>query len=720
MRTISSRLAVSIDALVAVGAQTTHSRSSANCDVVDRPPLLCVSGSGDQTYSTNSYWGTVDLGGNDAYENSTGVGACVGDIQDNEADPCVGVSVDLGGGDVYSPGSKMRACEIAGLGPQKGICAQGAGLLGIGMLVDAAGNDRYEAMVQHKDEDCLGGQFQICGVIDAQATARFGVGVLADLAGNDSYSVRVPLPPADAASDQSTSLFAQGVSTFGTALLWDDAGNDKYEVTGSATGYKKDSSSIVGWSTYSAQAATIAGEAIVLDSGGSDAFSLLTQPGPGAGDRTGHDQYGEGAASGLSNISGGQGVGLPGFNIPSYGALITGEGSTTYTIDMGSRLASRLEGQGSGQGGILDDAGGDDAYLLFAHAEAEIRRDCGCSEPTILKIAPLASAQGQGSSGGTLNERSGNDKYEVRATAEATGTTASANEVRVEGGTTSASGQGIGTGVLTDRAGNDTYLATASNAATALAPELGGSASATVDSVMVLAQGTTGLLRDLGGRDSYRIEGRPQATATPSFPGSENEGYYRVQGQGLHYALFYDLDSQGGFFDSDAGEPDDFAIESDSLFEMCGGIYGQDPGWVSGQYRITPAGGEECNPTASGALVTSGDEPRAASTLTISSVAPYNDDLTRVDVELKDASGAPLAGERVRVSPEGLFGEPYYVIGPLRRWFYLENSVEITTDQDGKAAAFLPTNVCVDSCENLRWFATYYGNATHDAAADRS
>lgn len=127
----------------------------------------------------------VDLGGNDLYR-GTAAGA-------RFPEQPVSVVLDLGGDDRYRDGA-----EDAGSG------AQGAGLGGIGVLVDRGGNDLYEA-----------GD-------GAQGFGLLGYGLLWDGAGDDRYR---------AAGG------AQGSAVFGGGLLVDERGTDDYRVLGEGQGY---------------------------------------------------------------------------------------------------------------------------------------------------------------------------------------------------------------------------------------------------------------------------------------------------------------------------------------------------------------------------------------------------------------------------------------------------------------------------------------------------
>ena len=116
----------------------------------------------------------IDVGGDDKYANA-GANA-------DRRHP-VSIAIDLAGGDNY---------QAAG----DAVGSFGAGVLGVGILWDADGNDRYD------------------GQRRSQGAGEFGVGVLIDSAGNDSYI-----------AVQS----AQASATAGYGLLIDRAGDDRYE-----------------------------------------------------------------------------------------------------------------------------------------------------------------------------------------------------------------------------------------------------------------------------------------------------------------------------------------------------------------------------------------------------------------------------------------------------------------------------------------------------------
>ena len=115
----------------------------------------------------------IDVGGNDTYANA---GAAVGSSHP------VSIAIDLAGDDVY------QASPDA-------LGSFGAGILGVGLLWDDAGNDRYAG--DHR----------------SQGTGRWGVGVLVDVTGDDEYAAVHG---------------SQGSAVAGYGVLIDRAGNDTY------------------------------------------------------------------------------------------------------------------------------------------------------------------------------------------------------------------------------------------------------------------------------------------------------------------------------------------------------------------------------------------------------------------------------------------------------------------------------------------------------------
>jgi hypothetical protein len=100
------------------------------------------------------------------------------------------IFIDLGGDDKYSSSGDYPS--------------QGAGVMGIGLLYDAAGDDIYS------------------GKILSQGAGQFGVGVLFDKSGADVYTAE---------------LSAQGAAYFGIGLCFDAEGGDSYYLYGDGQGF---------------------------------------------------------------------------------------------------------------------------------------------------------------------------------------------------------------------------------------------------------------------------------------------------------------------------------------------------------------------------------------------------------------------------------------------------------------------------------------------------
>lgn len=147
----------------------------------------------------------IDPAGNDHYAGRTAA-------SQGFARP-VSLCIDFAGNDRYdagyAPGS--LACGFLGLGLlmdlagndfyRTGGAGLGCGIYGTGILFDEAGDDFYLTL------DCLG-----------EGAAVAGVGILDDRAGDDAYHAR---------------YLSQGFGgTLGTGLLLDSGGNDRYRATG--------------------------------------------------------------------------------------------------------------------------------------------------------------------------------------------------------------------------------------------------------------------------------------------------------------------------------------------------------------------------------------------------------------------------------------------------------------------------------------------------------
>jgi hypothetical protein len=173
------RLAKSIEAW---GAKTKADLAAQRFDLVTPAGRIVVSGSGNDIHEEPDLLLLVDLGGDDLYRGGIG-GSTL-------AQP-VTLVVDVAGNDRYVADDERTN-------------AQGSGILGTGVLIDAAGDDTYRAYGS------------------SQGYGLFGTGLLADLRGNDRYELIVE---------------GQGAAEFGVGLLFDLAGTDAYRIVSAGQGF---------------------------------------------------------------------------------------------------------------------------------------------------------------------------------------------------------------------------------------------------------------------------------------------------------------------------------------------------------------------------------------------------------------------------------------------------------------------------------------------------
>lgn len=143
--------------------------------LVRETPLgkLVISGTGHTWRQGEGAALLIDLGGDDFYTTNAGSGFSL--------DRPVGVLIEFGGDDAYESSK---------------LFSQGSGSLGVGLLIDVAGDDQY------------------IGLQWAQGTGFFGCGAILDLAGDDVYRGEE---------------FCQGVGIFGSGLVVDYSGDDRME-----------------------------------------------------------------------------------------------------------------------------------------------------------------------------------------------------------------------------------------------------------------------------------------------------------------------------------------------------------------------------------------------------------------------------------------------------------------------------------------------------------
>jgi len=329
----------------------------------------------------------VDLGGDDRYENAA-AGARYPDLP-------VAAVVDLGGNDTYlsdAPG------------------AQGGAYLGVGMLIDMAGDDSYRS-----------GNY-------SQGAGLFGTGVLLDLSGHDTYSC-------DTAGE--------GAGTFGIGLLIDGGGGDEYSAAIFSQGF-----------------GYVHGIGVIAEAGGNDTYTV-------GGVYLDELRYFDHHLS----LSQGFGFGMRPWASGGIGLIVEDGGNDTYVSDIfgqGSSywfaLGSIVEAEGNdtyvsyqyaqGAGthitvGTLLDLSGDDNYV--SHGVSQ-----GCGHDLALGLlwdragednyATESLSQGAGNANGVgiLMDEAGDDNYLIRTL----GNTQGYGDFRREYGSI---------GLLLDLAGRDYY-----------------------------------------------------------------------------------------------------------------------------------------------------------------------------------------------------------------------------------------------------------------------
>jgi len=151
--------------------------------------IVLRGGTDDVTAGDRPYLLILDTSGNDQY---AGGGATY------SARHPVSVLLDLSGSDRYSERPELMEGGVARYGGRRAGSKRpvfGAGVLGIGILADAAGDDRYASLCHTQGRGALGvgvlvdgeGADRYDAYASAQGSAEFGLGALCDGAGADEY-----------------------------------------------------------------------------------------------------------------------------------------------------------------------------------------------------------------------------------------------------------------------------------------------------------------------------------------------------------------------------------------------------------------------------------------------------------------------------------------------------------------------------------------------------
>ena len=168
--------------------------------------IFVIGGEGDNVYN-GDFAAIIDLGGNDVYRGRVGTGF-------GELHKPYGLLIDIKGDDYYDAGGNALS--------------QGAGFLGVGMLIDCDGFDSYRAGAYAHGAGLFGvgiladhgkGTDDYRGEYFMQGAAHCGVGILVeDGNGDDRYLA---------------TTWAQGFAgTYGYGLLYDNGGDDNYRCGG--------------------------------------------------------------------------------------------------------------------------------------------------------------------------------------------------------------------------------------------------------------------------------------------------------------------------------------------------------------------------------------------------------------------------------------------------------------------------------------------------------
>jgi hypothetical protein len=299
-----------------------------------------VAGTGDDTH-TGDFLLLIDLGGNDTYHN----------VAQKIEPGNVSIIIDLAGNDTIQ---------------WDGARGPGAGLLGVSLWIDMAGDDHYRG-----DNMGLG-------------VGLLGAGLLWDAQGNDIYSSRT---------------LAQGVGQYGIGILFDDSGNDLYRSTLNAQGYGGPG-----------------GIGMLVDHEGNDSYSC---------DGVFPDPVEQRAARHRSihylNLCQGYGFGLRPKISGGIGLLLDHKGNDSYISDIMGQGAAYWFGLG-----MLVEGAGNDNYEAFEHGQGEglhlaagLLADWGGNDT--YKGAEHVQGVGMDRSAGILYEFAGNDSYQSKLESQGAG-----------------------------------------------------------------------------------------------------------------------------------------------------------------------------------------------------------------------------------------------------------------------------------------------------------
>jgi hypothetical protein len=369
---------------------------------------LVVGGDGPNVYDMAAIAFVIDLGGDDVYvydrtEHLAQVVIDLGgnDVHESRADFsgaatgvfAVSILDSRGGNDVFRSGAR----EMPGNPPDQGThFAIGAGLFGIGLLINRAGDDEYLNLGRNSGWSTGVGLYGAGLVVDLEGNDSYhaellsqgvggprGLGAIIDASGDDSYRANGPnfasVYGTEGVFVSRSQGFGFGVRSYaagGVGAIYDLAGNDRYEAGefAQAGGYyfglgiirdRRGDDTYIGNRYGQAFAAHQAG-GILIDEEGNDSYWSMTAASQSGAwdqcitmliDRSGNDTYkADGLAQGAAAMQ-------------SIAILIDLDGNDVYegrgrsTQGHGSNNTYHYQTAGVFSfSGLFDLGGGDDRY----------------------------------------------------------------------------------------------------------------------------------------------------------------------------------------------------------------------------------------------------------------------------------------------------------------------------------------------------------------------
>jgi hypothetical protein len=305
-----------------------------------------INGRGDNLVNGDYCLFIIDFGGDDTYTGPAGATSRPGHG--------VSVLIDLEGNDIYKSENMTPSF--------------GAGILGVGLLYDATGSDRYE------------------GKLFSQGAGFLGLGMLFDKSGSDDYK---------------SETSSQGAGYFGIGLAIDCAGDDSYYLYGDGQG----------------MGGVGGGVGCLADYSGDDKY--MAEPSPKIVNRADyHSQFKINANNAQGGGFGRRGDGSDGHSwAGGLGAIVDIYGNDLYESGNWSLGCGYWFGTG-----ICYDEAGDDVYrsVYFTQASGAhfcngaLIDECGDDKHILYETAGAALAFGWDFTNALFVDRDGNDQYEAR------------------------------------------------------------------------------------------------------------------------------------------------------------------------------------------------------------------------------------------------------------------------------------------------------------------